>query len=75
MAQRLVTRPDVKAPGEGPDPLRVPEPEEVRMTPTHNPMALLQNGVPLSLLLDLVLGPNSEEILARELPEPRQPQS
>jgi hypothetical protein len=30
------------------------------------PMALLQQGVPLSLLLDLVLGPRSEELLVEE---------
>ena len=29
-------------------------------------MALLQQGVPLSLLLDLVLGPRSEELLVEE---------
>jgi hypothetical protein len=31
-----------------------------------SPMALLQQGVPLSLLLDLVLGPHSEELLELE---------
>ena len=30
------------------------------------PMALLQQGVPLSLLLDLVMGPRSEELLVEE---------
>ena len=35
-------------------------------------MALLGNGVPLSLLLDIVLGPRSEELFAAELPVPRQ---
>ena len=34
------------------------------MTPA--PMALLSGGVPLSLLLDLVLGPNSEDLLSHE---------
>ena len=40
-----------------------------------SPMALLASGVPLSLLLDLVLGPRSEDLLDRErppaAPEPR----
>ena len=30
------------------------------------PMALLSSGVPLSLLIDLVLGPNSEDLLSHE---------
>ena len=34
------------------------------MTPA--PMALLSSGVPLSLLLDLVMGPNSEDLLTQE---------
>lgn len=34
------------------------------------PMALLQSGIPLSLLLDLVLGPRSEELLEAERREP-----
>ena len=34
------------------------------MTPA--PMALLSSGVPLSLLLDLVLGPHSEDLLTHE---------
>ena len=33
---------------------------------TPAPMALLSGGVPLSLLLDLVLGPNSEDLLSHE---------
>jgi hypothetical protein len=33
---------------------------------TPAPMALLSSGVPLSLLLDLVLGPNSEDLLIHE---------
>ena len=38
-----------------------------------SPMALLANGVPLSLLLDLALGPRSEELLREEstVPSPR----
>ncbi|GAC1327908.1 MAG: hypothetical protein NVSMB13_14590 [Mycobacteriales bacterium] len=34
------------------------------MTPA--PMALLSSGVPLSLLLDLFLGPQSEDLLNHE---------
>lgn len=34
------------------------------MTPA--PMALLSSGIPLTLLLDLVLGPNSEDLLTHE---------
>jgi hypothetical protein len=30
------------------------------------PMRLLQSGIPLSLLLDLVLGPESADLLAQE---------
>jgi hypothetical protein len=30
------------------------------------PMRLLQSGIPLSLLLDLVLGPQSADLLAEE---------
>jgi NAD-dependent oxidoreductase involved in siderophore biosynthesis len=33
---------------------------------TPAPMALLSSGVPLSLLLDLALGPNSEDLLTHE---------
>jgi hypothetical protein len=44
--------------------------EEVPVTPA--PMALLSSGVPLSLLLDLFLGPDSEDLMSHErLPEPR----
>lgn len=32
-------------------------------------MALLASGVPLCLLLDLVLGPRSEELFAAERPQ------
>jgi NAD-dependent oxidoreductase involved in siderophore biosynthesis len=38
--------------------------QEVLVNPA--PMALLSSGVPLSLLLDLVLGPNSEDLLSHE---------
>jgi hypothetical protein len=31
-----------------------------------NPMKLLSSGVPLTLLLDLVLGPQSEDLLTHE---------
>jgi hypothetical protein len=37
---------------------------EVHVTPA--PMALLSSGVPLSLLLDLVLGPDSEDLMSQE---------
>ncbi|MFN2523439.1 MAG: hypothetical protein ABR614_09045 [Mycobacteriales bacterium] len=36
------------------------------------PMTLLSSGVPLTLLLDLVLGPHSEELLTHELPAQRE---
>ena len=45
--------------------------------PQSAAMALLADGVPLSLLLDLAYGPRSEDLLAwerptgPELPEPR----
>ncbi len=35
------------------------------------PMDLLSSGVPLSLLLDLFLGPDSEDLLTHEIPTPR----
>ena len=35
-------------------------------------MTLLSNGVPLTLLLDLFLGPHSEDLLAHEVPTQRQ---
>ena len=42
--------------------------------PTPSAMDLLGSGVPLSLLLDLVLGPRSHELLdAERLPAPRPP--
>ncbi len=40
--------------------------------PSAAAMALLGNGVPLSLLLDLVFGPRSEELLVHEVPTPRE---
>jgi hypothetical protein len=33
---------------------------------TPAPMALLSSGVPLSLLMDLVMGPHSEDLLSHE---------
>lgn len=33
---------------------------------TVTPMALLESGIPLSLLLDLVLGPQSADLLEHE---------
>jgi len=45
--------------------------------PAAGSMALLKSGVPLSLLMDLVFGPRSEELLrderpsGRGVPEPR----
>ena len=38
---------------------------EVRVSPA--PMTLLSSGVPLTLLLDLFLGPQSEDLLTHEL--------
>jgi hypothetical protein len=32
-------------------------------------MDLLENGIPLSLLLDLAFGPNSEELFLTEQPD------
>ena len=37
------------------------------------PMALLRTGVPLSLLLDLAFGPDSEHVLRTEIPRSRRP--
>lgn len=34
-----------------------------------SPMTLLENGIPLSLLLDLVLGPESADLLRNERPQ------
>ena len=36
-----------------------------------SPMALLASGVPLSLLFDLVYGPESHELLSHEVSEAR----
>jgi hypothetical protein len=33
-----------------------------------SPMALLEQGIPLSLLLDLVCGPRSDDLLRHERP-------
>ena len=38
----------------------------VTAPPASPMMSLLQNGIPLSLLLDLVCGPASEDLLAHE---------
>ena len=38
-----------------------------------SPMALLRSGVPLSLLLDLAFGPDSEQVLRTDPPRPRRP--
>jgi len=39
------------------------------------PFALLESGIPLSLLLDLLCGPHSEDPFLHELPSPRRPTS
>ena len=39
--------------------------------PSAAAMALLGNGVPLSLLLDIVCGPRSEELFVTEIPSQR----
>lgn len=36
---------------------------------TVSPMALLENGIPLSLLLDLVCGPESADLMSHERTE------
>ncbi len=43
---------------------------EVRVStfPTTAPMTLLSSGVPLTLLLDLFLGPQSEDLFSHEPP-------
>jgi hypothetical protein len=38
------------------------------VAPAHPVKSLLDSGVPLSLLFDLVWGPRSEELLERERP-------
>jgi hypothetical protein len=37
------------------------------------PLALLRSGVPLSLLLDLAFGPDSQHVLRTEPSRPRRP--
>lgn len=39
------------------------------MESTVSPMALLEQGIPLTLLLDLVCGPRSADLLVHERPE------
>ena len=41
----------------------VPAPTSLQLA---SPMTLLRGGVPLSLLMDLVLGPQSEDLLRAE---------
>ena len=49
-----------------------PAPTPLQDRPAVTPMALLAHGVPLSLLFDLALGPQSEDLLRQEaLPAPR----
>jgi hypothetical protein len=43
-----------------------------RTRPSEAAMSLLSSGVPLSLLLDLAMGPCSEELFAHELPAQRE---
>lgn len=38
---------------------------------TVSPMDLLASGIPLTLLLDLVLGPQSADLLEHERPAPQ----
>ena len=72
MEQLLITRSVVIPPLCAPETRRVSN-QEVRVTPA--PMTLLSSGVPLSLLMDLVLGPCSEDLLSQEgLPTPRESQ-
>jgi hypothetical protein len=71
------TRPVVVPPNEPDDHTRVSKTaqEELVSTaplvstpcPSEVGMSLLSKGVPLSLLLDLVFGPHSEQVLAEEL--------
>jgi hypothetical protein len=39
----------------------------------HYAMSMLESGVPLSLLLDLAIGVNSEDLLAEERTQPWRP--
>ncbi len=51
-----------------------PAPTAVPPSPSATAMELLSQGVPLSLLLDLVMGPHSRELLDMErIPGPRSP--
>ena len=45
-------------------------PSQVDEDRCPSPMALLRSGVPLSLLLDLAFGPDSEQVLRSEPPRP-----
>ena len=49
-------------------------PTDIAPHPSAAGMSLLSNGIPLSLLMDIALGPHSEEVFALELPTQRQPQ-
>ncbi|MCW2499978.1 MAG: hypothetical protein JWN87_1654 [Frankiales bacterium] len=63
MDQRVVTRWEVNRPVAASDLQHVtPELQEERVSP----MALLESGIPLSLLLDLVCGPHSADLLDHE---------
>lgn len=63
----------VHAPHPQEDPL-TPAPAAAPQPELAAPMVLLAKGVPLSLLLDLALGPRSEDLLREEVdvPAPRQ---
>lgn len=50
------------------------KPDKPRGVPL-SPMRLLESGIPLSLLYDLVLGPESDELLQEERPAPGEPLS
>jgi hypothetical protein len=39
---------------------------EPRLSPDHSPMSLLEQGIPLSLLMDLVCGPDSADLMNHE---------
>ena len=43
--------------------------------PSAAGMSLLSNGIPLSLLMDIALGPHSEEVFRVELPRQRIPEA
>ena len=44
-----------------------PAPRPPSPLPAPSPMRLLEGGIPLSLLLDLMCGPQSEDLLDNEL--------